>query len=134
MTKEEFAKEVEKLRNVWRLSYPDERMNVIWKEVRGIESWEWKAMVDRVLGSFKSAPLAKDFASLVSGLRSQKYNVSKMNEAEDIAAFYSIPKEVGQKRLRFIMDRVNGKVSDEDFEEFKRRLKDAEANVGPSKS
>jgi hypothetical protein len=103
--------------------YKSERLKLIWKEVNNFsDSWLIR-VVDDFVGGSRQAPLVAEFREKAIEERERIYRIQKAQqtkEAEEFMSAYSgedIKTICGQ-----IRDRLNGKMTDNHFESFKKMI------------
>lgn len=61
MDKSDFTVQMDRIIQTWGpKSYPEQRIQMIWEFCKGLQRWEFKAVVDKLIGSEKYAPMPQD--------------------------------------------------------------------------
>lgn len=121
MNIQEFNTQMQRLvSNFGKNSYPDEKARLIWGEVRDFQgSWLQRA-VDRFIGDFRQAPLVQDFREAAAKERERSWSLQKKQHEQDAKDFYAGTYQPEEVRVicQFIIKRMQGGVSDEDWRNF----------------
>jgi hypothetical protein len=124
MNESRFAHQMNRLAKQFPNAYSEERVKLIWREVQAFSDHWLERVVDRFLGELRQAPLIPEFREEASRERERLREIEKRQEASDAKAFMSalsdgeVSEICGQIRKR-----VEGRVSDEDFNKFQGMLK-----------
>jgi hypothetical protein len=133
MTQQEFQVQLERLKNEYgHKVYSTERCGLIWREVRDF-SVEWlKRTVDEFIGESLQPPLMPKFREMLSKERERiEYNRKRENRLAAKDLFNSkLQTEEISTITGFILKRMNGGVSDQDYTSFVKHLEHY-ANVNP---
>jgi hypothetical protein len=82
MTGPEFKAEMNRLVEQYgEKSYSKARIELIWREVKGLEARTWKKVCDALIGSCEFAPLIPKITETVSIIREQEWNREKSKKA-----------------------------------------------------
>lgn len=118
---DEFETHLNRLRDVFGdRNYTDERAKVFWREVRDMDASWWARTVDRFIGECKFAPLMPEFREVITRERERNWSVEKSCHTRDAKEFFLIADdpEIRGSVMKTILDRMNGKVSDQVWGEF----------------
>ncbi len=78
MTAQDFDGQVKRLSDTFGPQhYKQERLTLLWREVRDFDRRWFERVVDSMIASFKFAPLPADFADAVSGERERRWKERK---------------------------------------------------------
>jgi hypothetical protein len=121
----EFQTQLTRLMNCYgKQHYNDERVTLIWREVSGF-SVEWfGGVVDRMIGGSRYAPLVGDFYEAASIERERLNKVQKEKHAREAREFGTsvFSPDDRSMMIQTIIKRINGGVSDSDWNGFKRMV------------
>ena len=82
MSQAEFVEQVNRLKNVYgEKSYPDERVKLLWREVSGMGGEWFESAVSQLISNSRYAPLAPEFAPLISDERERVWKLQKDKQA-----------------------------------------------------
>lgn len=115
---------MERLSNTFgATAYKTERLEIIWREVQYLPDDWFKSIVDKFIGEERYAPMLDKFREEVSKQREASWQEKKKvgsQEAEQFLQSYS--NEDTKMLIQTILDRMHGKVSDEQYEGFLKSL------------
>lgn len=125
MTSHEFNTQINRLKDCFTdRSYSDERMKVIWREVQDLDGKWFAKVVDRFIGECRQAPLMTEFREEIAKERERLWELQKKHNAKDAKDFMSgiyQPDDI-KTICQYIVKRVSGGVSDQDFSSFIKHL------------
>jgi hypothetical protein len=112
-------------------AYGDERVQIIWREVKDF-STEWMIKtVDRFIGELRQAPLMPEFREEIAREREKLWQVEKKQREKDAKGFFDgiYAPEDKKTICQFIQKRLRHQVSDSDYQTFVSHLKHAASSV-----
>jgi hypothetical protein len=103
--------------------YKDERIKIIWGNVKDLSHGWFSNVVNYFIGNSRQAPLMPEFNDEISKERERLYRIEKETRTEEIESFMaSYGLEDIQTICHQIRKRLQGGMSDEDFECFQKML------------
>lgn len=76
-----FLSQVIRLKGVFgKRHFPDERVQLIWEEVKQSSNMDFKIIIDDFLADAKFAPTRKDFREAISGMRVRQHGNKKRSQ------------------------------------------------------
>lgn len=134
MTPAEFQRQMNRLVDQFgKSTYGTERCTLIWREIQDFSGMWWEKTVDKFLLTCRQAPLMDELASEIGAERERLYKQQKKQHEQDAKDFYSgayQPDDV-KTICQYMVKRIMGEVSDEDYAQFLKHLKEA-ANSNPA--
>jgi hypothetical protein len=127
MTHQEFDHHMNRLKDCFGdRSYSDERTKRIWREVRDFDSNWFEKIVDRFIGQERQPPILPQFQEETSIERERLWKIEKEQHARDAKEFFQGMYQPDDVRTicQFIVKRITGGVSDEDYANFVKHLKE----------
>jgi hypothetical protein len=126
MNMAEFDTQISRLKNTFGdRAYPDERLKLIWREVREFSSGWFEKLVDRLICDSRLPPLLPEFRNEISRERERLWDLQKKQHTQDAKDFYSgkFQPEDAKTICQYIIKRAQGSVSDQDYANFVKHLK-----------
>lgn len=119
MTEGDFRSEMSRLIQTFGAKvYGPERVKLIYDEVISIRHLTWKKVVDELIGSCRLPPLLPEIRLKKAEFRERHMRVEK--QADSIV---TVADEETKLFLSWIMERINGRMSDPHWEQAKHSLK-----------
>lgn len=128
MNQMEFSIQMERLQQAFGTkNFDPVRTELIWKEVRPYREGWFIQVCDGFIGErlATNPPLPKDFLEKVSAQREILWRAQKVQHAKEAKEFFEQAYHTGDVRMivQTIIDRMYGKVSDQDYANFLLLLK-----------
>lgn len=126
MNPQHFKIQVTRLLNTFgKAAYPDERVNLMWRELSGLPDESWTRMVDTLIADHRFAPLMPEIRDLAAIEREKAWAIEKaQHRRESEAAIKNIfDDEMIRSICKTIQDRLRGDVPDETYKNFTNGLK-----------
>jgi hypothetical protein len=127
MNIQEFDLQVNRLKDCFGdRSYSDERVKVIWKEVKDLNGKWFSRVVDRFIGEERQAPLMPQFREEIAIERERLWKIEKEVHAKDAKEFFRSVYHPDDERMicQKIVERITGKMSNDDFTQFIKLLEE----------
>lgn len=124
MTQPEFAAQMDRLAKQWDRAYSSERARLFWDEVKGLSEDWFRRLVDEWIGSEAHAPLLPKVREAKAKRAERLHFEEKRQHSQDAAAFWKSSYHPEEEKILFqtMRARMNGEVSDHDWELFMRGL------------
>lgn len=125
MTEGQFAAQMARLSETFgKAAYGNERVRLIWKEVRDLPDPWFQKQVDDWIGGLRTAPLLPEIRTSISIERERSWGRQKANHKEDARAAYKFLNS-GESGMFFstVRNRIKGNVPDDDWGKFMGLLK-----------
>jgi len=132
MTSEVFHKHLGRLREQFgKAAYSQTRAELIWREVKQFDAEWWEKTVDKFLLTCRQAPLMDELAQEIGAERERAYKLQKEQHAKDAKDFFAgtyQPEDV-KTICQYMVKRILGQVSDEDYAVFVKHLKETADSI-----
>lgn len=125
MNWDKFTKQIDRLAQTYgKNAYGEERVLLVWKEVKDLSDQWIEKVIDGFIGECRQAPLMTEFREQISKERERLWRIEKAKNAQDAKDFFAGTYQDEDKATicQYIKKRLNGKVSDEDYETFIKHL------------
>jgi len=125
MTWAEFSEQMARLvAQFGKTSYSDERLKLLYRELRGTNPRVWERVVDILLGEARYAPMLPDIREHLSRERERLHAIEKAQHSQDAQGFWQA---VSQDEAGYFFGnmrrRLEGSLSEQDFNAFVKTLK-----------
>jgi hypothetical protein len=128
----EFTQQMNRIASTYgKNTYGDERVQIIWREVKDFSS-EWMIKtVDRFIGELRQAPLMPEFREEIAKEREKLWYIEKKQRQRDAKDFFDGIYAPDDKRTicQFIQKRLRHEVSDSDYQTFVTHLNHAASSI-----
>jgi hypothetical protein len=125
MTLVEFQNQMQRLiEQFGKNAYSQGRAELVWREVKDLQPRWWERTVDHLLGECRQAPLMPEFRDAISKERERLWHYEKAQNAKDAKDFFSSSYQADDVKTicGMIMKRLQGGVSDADYQNFQSML------------
>jgi ribosomal protein S27E len=104
--------------NFGKAAYSQERVQLIWREVKDLDSGWFTRTIDSFIGDCRQAPLLPEFRNAVASERERLWRIEKSKDTREAESFMSssFPKDDLRNIVQQIITRMTGGVSDESFD------------------
>lgn len=125
MTLPEFSVQLDRLRNVYGDKfYPDERIKILWEEIKGFPMPWLDRVVSLWIGDRKDPPLMPQFREEMSKERERTHFVAKKEQSKDAREIWStLSGDEIQNICGLTRRRMAGGMNDIDWSNFQKTLK-----------
>lgn len=128
----EFTQQLNRVASTFgKNAYGDERIQLIWREVKDLSSNWMVKTVDRFIGECRHAPLMPEFREEISKERERLWQFEKKQRAKDAKDFFEGVYAPEDKKTicQFIQKRLRNEVLDADYQTFVKHLTHATESV-----
>lgn len=125
---EEFNAQVRRLSETFGAQhYKQERLTLLWREVKDFEAHWLEHVVDGMISSSKYAPLPADFYDAVSAERERRWKTEKEQHSREIKNFMraTFPADDQRSIIQGIIKRITKKMPDDEWGRFQTILRNA---------
>jgi hypothetical protein len=112
-----------------------ERARLLWREVKEFSAEWMEQTIDRLLSESRQIPLPSDFREDISRERERLWKLEKQKNEKDAKEFFHGTYDAEDTRTicQYIVKRISGGVSDEDYSNFIKHLSEAGRPLKPEK-
>lgn len=133
MTIHEFDINMQRLKNNYGNSFNDEKIKMIYSSVKEFPVVWWAKTVDWFIASSRTAPLVQDIRDKAADERERLYYIEKKKNAEEAERFMceGLSKYADEDKTaicRMIISRMQGCVSDSEWDPFVKGLEETAKN------
>lgn len=128
MTESQFVSQMGRLERQFGKFGP-ERGSILWREVKDFSEPWFSKVIDKFIGECRQAPLLPDFREEIAKERERLWSLEKITNEQDAKEFWAgsaIQDEERKHICQTITKRLKGKISDQDWHNFKKGLQGLE--------
>jgi hypothetical protein len=122
MTRYEFDQQILRLNKTFKNFYTEERISILWKAYEKFPHVWFTKMCDYFIANYTTPPKGDDFTKLASEQR-LAWKAKQVGAPKEFPES-DLPDDEIKDRSRMILERLQGKVPDKDWDDFNRFLKD----------
>lgn len=133
MTQQEFQTQATRLINCFgKIAFNEERLRLVWLDVQFLDAEWFTAVVDRMIGECRQAPLLPEFRAEIAKERERLWRLENEKHAKEAARFMrgSFPAEDIRTICQGIIRRINGDLDDNGFTALQKALKNSTTGAG----
>lgn len=114
-------------------AYPRERIELIWKELKDFSDPWFTKIIDSFIGNLRLPPLVSEFCLEAAKERERQSDIRKREHKQDAKDFWRGTYQLEEVRdiCQKIIQRMEGKTSDEDYQKFKGLLEETAQQTSP---
>jgi hypothetical protein len=126
MNQQEFQNQINRLEKQFG-KYGTERCTLLWREVKDLNGPWFERVMDQLISSCRQAPLLPEFREEISRERERLWRMEKEERKKDAHDFFegSYQPDDIKTICQVIKDRINRKISDQDYQSFVSQLENA---------
>jgi len=132
MTSDEFTAQFNRLARDWPKTYPKSKQAALWHHFKEKPVEVLQFCITQALKKSRYSPTLAEIEGQETNYREMRNAQSKKHYASDAKEFHEGSSYCGEEEaqmMKIIRARMNGRVSDRDYEDFKRGLKETADKV-----